>query len=352
LVSIETAVPKHRITQDEARAFARDRFAGRDDVERLAGMFGRTAIDSRYLVRPLSWFQTPRSFEEKNAVYVEAALSLSLEAAEAALRSAEGDGVRRDEIAAVVFVTTTGIATPSLDSELVQSLGLQRHVTRIPVFGLGCAGGGAGLERARIICLGLGAPVLLICVEICSTTFVADDTRKSNVVATALFADGAAAAVIAPPGPGLDGQATLLGGVSHLVDDSADVMGWDVTDGGLRVRFSPRIPEIVHEHAPALMAAATRAAGQPIQDLVAHPGGRRVLEAYESALDLDREALSASWATLAAFGNMSGPTVLFALREHLEIRAKQRRQLEQSPRIGLALGLGPGFCAEGVVFAC
>jgi alkylresorcinol/alkylpyrone synthase len=239
-----------------------------------------------------------------------------------------------------VFVSSTGIATPSLDATLVQQLELPRTIVRVPLWGLGCAGGAAGLARAAALCRGLGQPVLLVAVEVCSATFVAADLSKSNLIATALFGDGAAAAVIAPHGDGPE----LLGGYARLLDDSQDVMGWNVRDDGLQVRFARSIPQIVRELAPSFVREAAAAVGvssDAIEHFVLHPGGAKVLEAYAAALALPPDRLAVSREVLRMYGNMSSPTALFVLDAF--VRAPHRAGL------GIVIGLGPGFCAESVV---
>ncbi|HEX2864731.1 MAG TPA: chalcone synthase, partial [Deinococcales bacterium] len=159
-------------------------------------------------------------------IYFREARRLGREAAEAALKVAR---VRPEDLSAVLFVSTTGLATPSLDSWLIKDLNLSRHTTRLPVWGLGCAGGVGGLNRAADLSLARdGRPVLLVAVELCSLTFQPDDDSKSNLIATSLFSDGAAAVILgAGEGP------TLLGGHSTLFDGTEDIMGWDVNDAGL-----------------------------------------------------------------------------------------------------------------------
>ena len=188
----------------------------------------------------------------------------------------------------------------------------------------------------------------MIACELCSLTFVHGDRRKANVIAVALFGDGAAACVVAPePWWSVGRGPELLANYSYLIDESEHVMGWDVEDQGLRVRFSPTIPAIVEELAAEMVLDAARTArlgeGDAIEHLVVHPGGRKVLDAYESALVLEPEALRHARAVLRDHGNMSSPTVLFVLERFLA-------DTPASGRAGLLLGLGPGFCAEGVVF--
>jgi alkylresorcinol/alkylpyrone synthase len=342
VAAIATAVPEHRLTHVQARGFARRVFEGdysAATIDRLLRAFDNTGIAERQLACPIGWYEQPRSFPEKNAMYRRVALELSERASAEALRRS---GIAAAEIGAVVFVSTTGISTPSLDSFLIQMLDLPRSVARVPIWGLGCAGGAAGLARAAELVRALQRPVLLVAVEICSATFMYADRSKSNLIAAALFGDGAAAVVLAPEGNG----PAILGGHSQLFDDTEDVMGWEVEPDGLKVRFARSIPDIVRRTLPAFRRDAARAFGLEISalhHLVVHPGGAKVLAAYEEALDVTRSRVATAWSVLREHGNMSSPTVLFVLE----------RMWQKTPPeglYGLALGLGPGFCAEGVVF--
>ncbi|HUF47368.1 MAG TPA: 3-oxoacyl-[acyl-carrier-protein] synthase III C-terminal domain-containing protein [Vicinamibacterales bacterium] len=339
VAGIATAVPACILPQANARAFARGFFADSfDDIDRLLAAFDHTGIERRYLARPLEWYREPRSFPEKNAVYREAALELGERASRGALTSA---GVKPGDIGALLFVSTTGLSTPSLDSHLIQRLGLPATTVRLPVWGLGCAGGAAGLARAANLAVALGAPVLLVAVEICSSTFVHSDRSKANLIATALFGDGAAAVVVTPG----SGGAEVLSGHSHLVEASEDVMGWTLADEGLQVVFSRDIPQIVRGLAGDVAAAAARRAGvQPadVSRFIFHPGGAKVLAAYRETFGLTTDGLRHAASVLADYGNMSSPSVLFVLE----------RFLAAEPRSGepaLLLALGPGFSAESVV---
>ncbi|MFO7564319.1 MAG: 3-oxoacyl-[acyl-carrier-protein] synthase III C-terminal domain-containing protein [Enhygromyxa sp.] len=346
LLAVQSACPEHRITQAQAKQFARGFFADDfgPDHERLLETYDNAGVETRYLGRPIDWLEQRRSFPEKNAAYREQALLLSTRAAAAALERA---GVDRRELGAIVFASSTGLATPSLDARLVQALELPRSIHRLPLWGLGCGGGGAGLARARALALGLQKPVLVIACELCSLTFVHGDRRKSNLIAVALFGDGAAAAVVGPEPywrPELGPE--LLGGYARLIDDSEQVMGWDLEDEGLRVRFAPTIPNIVIELAAEMASEAASSVGlsaEALSHLVVHPGGRKVLDAWESALGLDPERLRYAREVLRDHGNMSSPTVLFVLERFLANTPARGEP-------GLLLALGPGFCAEGVVF--
>jgi alkylresorcinol/alkylpyrone synthase len=365
VLAVASASPEHRTTQADAKLFARSFFTGTPDqarhatgtpdeaaLERLLAAYDNAGVETRWLGRPLEWLTQRRSLPRKNAAYVEQALLLSQRCASAAI---EKSGIARSELGAIVFASSTGISTPSLDARLVQTLDLPRDIARVPLWGLGCAGGGAGLARARALAIGLDKPVLLIACELCSLTFVHGDRRSANVIAVALFGDGAAATVVAPePWWQPERGPELLANFSRLLDDSEALMGWDVEDEGLRVRFSPAIPDVVLELGVQLFEDAAALIDRKAADfrhLLFHPGGRRVLDVYEKMLGLDAESgagpdsgrLRHSRAVLREHGNMSSPTVLFVLERFLA-------DTPASGEPGLLLSLGPGFCAEGVVF--
>jgi alkylresorcinol/alkylpyrone synthase len=339
LSSIATATAPYPLLQADVREFARGFFsADFPHLDRLLRAFDHAGIDARQLGRPLSWFREPHSFADKNAAWREVATDLGHTAA---TRAIEASGVARRDFAAFVFVSSTGIATPSLDAHLVQSLELPRSIARTPIWGLGCAGGAAGLGRAAALCRGLQRPVLLVAAEVCSATFLHDDRSKSNLIATALFGDGAAAAVLSPGGPGPH----VLGAHSHLIDDSTDVMGWTLRDDGLQVRFSRSIPGIVRSVAPRFVADTMGTVGATRADIdwwALHPGGAKVLDAYTEALQLRPEQVHEARDVLREHGNMSSPTALFVLERLL-------RTPPSVGSLGLCIGLGPGFCAEAVV---
>ena len=336
-------MPRHALAQTELEAFAKGFFA-RDfsNLERLLGAFGNTGIEQRQLARPLDWYRHPHDFPDKNEVYRQVALDLSVRASTQALQRS---AVARTEVGAVVFVSSTGVSTPSLDSFLIQMLDLPRSVARVPLWGLGCAGGAAGLARAAELCRAMRCPVLLVAVEVCSATFMYEDRSKSNLIATALFGDGAAAVVL-EPGSGHDFDGVeVLSGHSHLLDDSEDVMGWQLRPTGLQVRFARSIPGIVRRVVPDFVqriAITQRVSAADLRELVLHPGGAKVLGAYEEALGVDPSALAHSREVLREHGNMSSPTALFVLERFL-------RQPRRRGMLGLLLGLGPGFSAEAAV---
>jgi len=304
-------------------------------------VFDNAQIETRSLARPLEWYGETRGFGEKNAAFVEEARALTLRLASEALARAE---VAPDDVDAVIVVNTSGVSAPSLDAYLIGALGLNRHAARLPLWGLGCAGGAAGLARAADLVKAGFRRVLYVAVELCSLTLVKGDESSSNFVGTALFSDGGAAAVItAPDVPGPAPLLSLRGHFSTLIEDSEDIMGWDVVDDGLKVRFSRDIPALVRSMMRENVQEALGAHGwsrEDVKTFVVHPGGVKVLAAYEEALGLCPCALNPSREVLRQHGNMSSVTVLFVLEEVLKAAPK-------GP--GLLSAMGPGFSAEHVL---
>jgi alkylresorcinol/alkylpyrone synthase len=342
--SVATALPANRVDQELAAEFARQMFTGHiPDLERLLPLFTNAGIRSRYFAVPQEWFFTDHDLGEKSAIYAREATRLSAEAAGEALTRA---GLSSRDIDYIIYVNTTGLATPSIDARLINVMGLRPDVRRTPVWGLGCAGGAAGLSHAHHYALAHpDSRILVVATELCGLNFLAGDTSKSNLVAIALFGDGAAAAVVA--GDQCEGQGLeVLGTRSRFYPDSLDVMGWTVLQEGLQVVFAQRIPEIVEETAAEDVEAFLADRDLGISDIDAfllHPGGTKVLEAYEKALNLDPAQLELPRGVLRDFGNMSSATVLFVLERYLEENGTGRGGH------GLVSSLGPGFCSESLL---
>jgi len=339
--ALTTAAPPHRTAQSDIREAARTLFPRMARFPQLLGVFEGAHIDARHLAMPLEWYMQARTWQEKNDAYIREASLLAQRAATNALAHA---GLRGRDVDAVVFVSTTGVSAPSLDAHLIERLDLNRHAVRLPIWGLGCAGGAAGLARAADLVRAGFRNVLLVVVELCSLTLLHGDESKSNFVGTALFGDGAAAVVLGAVEHGADGEGVRLhGAYSTLIEDSDDIMGWDVVNDGLKVRFSRDIPALVRGMMRENVhdALATRGWSRRDADVfVVHPGGVKVLAAYEDALDLPPGALDASRDVLREYGNMSSPSVLFVLAETLRRGARGR---------GLLSAMGPGFSAEHVL---
>lgn len=340
VTAVGTAVPDNPVKQSDIQAFAASLF--RDDLpnlERLLPVFQNAAIHTRHFAQPLEWYEQQHSFAEANALYDKLALELGAEAAFAALAKADFDPAA---IEVVVFVSSTGIATPTLDSKLIGRLGFPASTVRVPLWGLGCAGGVAGLARAADLVRATGKTALLVAVELCSLTFQRSDASKSNLVGTSIFADGAAAVIITPGDCGLE----LLDSYSQMFPNTEDVMGWDVSETGLKVRFSQNIPAIIREELPAVVKQACCRWGVPrgqLRHFVVHPGGIKVLKAYQDSLGLSARQLSDAYSVLYDYGNMSSATALFVLEQFLD-------HARADKEYGIMAALGPGFSAEQVLF--
>lgn len=342
LQAISTAVPVHEIAQSAVQARVRDHFGpAYPAIERYLPVFRHAQIDTRFMVRPLEWWDEPRSFGTCNAVFIEEARALG---AQAARRCLEAAGLGPEAIDHLIVVTTTGLAAPSLDALLINDLGLSRHTRRTPIWGLGCAGGLAGLARAAEYVRAYPEQrVLLLNIEFCSLTYLAQDFSKRNLIATSLFSDGVAAVLVAgDEAPGATGP-QIVETLSTLYPDSAEIMGWNVIDAGFEVVFSSRIPAIVREEFPPLLDAFLDSQGLRRTDLsryLLHPGGAKVIGAYADALALPPEALATTSAVLRRYGNMSSATIFFVLDEAL--RAAPLAPGEHA----VSAVFGPGFSAE------
>jgi alkylresorcinol/alkylpyrone synthase len=338
LAAVSTAVPPHRLVQTDIRDWARTQFNGRvRDIERMMPAFENAGIETRYSCMPLDWFSTPRGWQEKNARYLEHALDLLTQAAEDCLNQA---GITPEDVDAVVTVSTTGIATPSLDARLFERLPFRPETARLPIFGLGCAGGVNGLARAAELARARpGAKVLFLVVELCGLTFRGSDLSKSNVIATALFGDGAAAALISTDGPGP--KMTDWG--EHTWPRSLDVMGWTVEEDGLGVVFSRDIPRLVETELPPVVARFLARENLDLGHVgafVAHPGGEKVIGALEKVFGQPPGGLTDCRGVLRDFGNMSAATVMFVLKRTLDAGFNAN-----AGRRALMSALGPGFTA-------
>jgi alkylresorcinol/alkylpyrone synthase len=341
LVSLETASPPFELEQDEVVQTVVAHLAERMPlIGKLAPVFTNAGIRTRQAVRPLAWYLEPRSFVDRSAVYLEAALDLFVDAASKALDAA---GLAGAEVDLIVTASTTGIATPSLEARAMSRLGFRPDAVRVPVFGLGCAGGASGLGLAsRLAASQPGATVLFVSVELCTLAVRNQALSPVDVVAAALFGDGAAACVLRSDA---EGFARVVSAAEHTWPDSLDVMGWKMDAEGLGVVLRQDLPPFVKKNLRPAMDSMLAAQGFAVEDVdrfICHPGGAKVLEALESALDLGQGALDVEREVLARHGNMSAPTVLFIL--------DRVRRAGLPPRSVVA-AMGPGFTASTVTLA-
>jgi alkylresorcinol/alkylpyrone synthase len=340
LVSVATAVPENVIEQPRAQEHARAQFAHRiRDYERLASVFSSTGIERRHSVRALPWFSESHGWKDRSDAYLDGATRLFQEVAQRALDAA---GLRPAAINAVITVSSTGVTTPSLEARVLPHMNFRADVERTPIFGLGCAGGVTGLAlAARLASARVGTTVLLVAVELCTLAFRLDRATKADVIATSLFGDGAAAAIVSSDGS-IPAIATFAGSTEHLWPDTLDIMGWAIDDVGLGVLLSRSLPGFVERrYRESFDEAVRRLELDPgrIGRVLCHPGGTKVIEAIESALELPAGSLDYEREVMRDFGNMSSPTVLFVL--------------ERAIAAGLCAStvlaaLGPGFTASYV----
>ncbi len=336
LLSLAIALPPYSVEQSVAKAKAREVFGGKKELfDRLAGVFDNAGISKRHIVAPTIWYEGHHGWKERNRLYLDACDALFRDAATAAIAKA---GLKPSEIDGVVTVSTTGIATPSLDARNAPAIGLRDDVRRVPVFGMGCAGGVNGLATAaRLAAAEPGSYWLFVTIETCSIAIRLDSDDPAAIVATAIFGDGAAAAVVQAGTPGI---ATMVGAGEKMWPDTLNIMGWRVEDPGLAVVFDRAIPPFIEAqlaNAVDEMLASLGHERRAVDRFCCHPGGVKVIDAIESALELPSGALDLERDVLNDCGNMSAPTVLFVLDRLIARGLPERTMLT---------AFGPGFtCA-------
>ena len=341
LTGLATATPPHRLDQPTVRANAAQIFQRRttSELERLLATFDTATIRQRYACLTLAQLAHPRGWADGNALYRRHAGDLLCETAARTLADAN---LPAEAIDVIIVVSTTGIATPSLDTELLNRLPFRPDVERVPLFGLGCCGGTLGLGRAAALAQAIpGRRVLLLTVELCSLTFRPADSSNGNIVAAALFGDGAGGAILSTHE--MDSGPALVAWGEHTWPATRDVMGWQVADDGLGVLFARRIPALVRaEFGKALDNFLEKQSliCKDIYEFACHPGGPKVLDALEECVGLAPGGLATERDVLADYGNMSSPTILFVLN--------RKRHDMKGPL--LATALGPGFSAGFALF--
>ncbi|GGK85272.1 stilbene synthase [Sphaerisporangium melleum] len=349
-MAVRGALPPNRHPQAEITdTFARICLPPGTDRRLLDRLHTSARVDHRHLVLPLDEYDKLDGFGAANDVFVEAAVDLGAEAVSAALDAA---GLTPADIDMIMFTSVTGIAAPSVDARLAARLGLRPDVKRLPVFGLGCVAGAAGVARLHDYLRGWpGHVAVLLSVELCSLTLQRGDSSIVNLVASGLFGDGAAAVVAcgadraAPEGHGRGGP-VVVATRSHLYPDSENVMGWEVSDSGFRIVLSAAVPDVVRTYLAGDVEGFLADHGLTTRDVTAwvcHPGGPKVLDAVAETLGLPDGALDLTWRSLRDVGNLSSSSVLHVLRDTLALRPP-------SPGTpGLMIAMGPGFCSELVL---
>src|SRR5690625_3298246 len=334
LLSLATAVPPYELSQEAVRAAAATIFGGAESpFARLHPVYDNAGIKTRHAVLPLEDLAQPRGWEAWHQLFRPAALGLLEEVARKALAEA---GVEASRVDTLLVACSTGFTVPSLDALLLDRLPFPRSVERVPLVGYGCAGGVLGLTRAASLARARpGSIVLFLTAELCTLTFRPGDRSRTNLVATALFGDGAAAAVVSCGGN--DKAPSLGAGGEYCWPESEWIMGWSVEDDGLAVRLAPGLPDLIRRdgrRVVQLFLTEQQLSFADIDHWVLHPGGAKVLTALRECLSVSDAELEPARRVLRANGNMSAPTVLFVLEDILTAGTTGRL---------LCLAFGPGF---------
>ena len=348
IVGVATATPKHAVSREALKKFAKTYFGDQESFAALEPMFDEHHVENRYLTVSLDWFNSKHSFVEINDLYVESALALAEKVTRDVMKHC---AIEAQDFDLILFVSTTGLSTPRIDARLLNSIGLNPHIKRIPIWGLGCTGGAAALSRAYDYLQGYPEHrVLIVAVELCGLAFQMNAFSKLDIYSSALFGEGAAACVVVGDSvvciPSSIAQLEIIGSLATTYPDTLDAMTWRVTGDGFRLSLAKRLPEIisrsVKEEIDAFLSAFSLTIDQ-LKYFVIHPGGVKLLEAYAQRLGVPIEQLNHSTSVLREYGNMSSVTVLFVLKRFL------KESHHKSGELGLLGALGPGFSSELVL---
>jgi len=341
---VGAAFPPHYYDQNELLAAFRKHWAKRHfNLERLESLHHNVMVGGRHLALPMEEYDGLETWGQANAAWIRVAQEVGAEAVREGLAAA---GLETSDVSALFCVTVTGVATPSIDARVMNLLDLPSDVKRVPIFGLGCVAGAAGIARAAdyVRAYPRQAAVLLS-VELCSLTLQREDLSVPNLIASGLFGDGAAAAIVVGSEVEASGP-RVVASRSVFYRDTERVMGWDISERGLKIVLSADVPGVVRRHLRSDVDAFLHDLGLGRSDIavwVTHPGGPGVLRALEEALELDGDDLAISWRSLREVGNLSSTSVLLVLKETLEA------QRLGTGDYGLMLAMGPGFCSELVL---
>lgn len=351
ICSIGTSIPEYNMNQEEIKELVQKLFGYTNrEIKRLLPVFDHAQIENRQFAVDKTWFEKEHSFEEKNSIYQENAIKYSIEAIDDCLQNDHflTSPIPYEAVDLIIYVSSSGIAAPTIDAFLLNERPFRQDVNRMPLWGLGCAGGAIGLSRGYDwVKAHPEKTALVVCCELCGVTFQKGDHRKSNIVGTALFGDGISSALlVGEDSPYLrhkkQAVPKVISSSSRIKRDSTSVMGWDITNNGLEVIFSKSIPALVEsfwkEHI-SLFLKQIQIQKEDINAYIAHPGGIKVLQAMEAVLHDKTEKLRHSYSVLKNHGNMSSATVLYVLKAWMQEELKTGEK-------GILSALGPGFSSE------
>ncbi|MGA3027125.1 MAG: 3-oxoacyl-[acyl-carrier-protein] synthase III C-terminal domain-containing protein [Bryobacteraceae bacterium] len=344
IVGAASALPGHYYPQQVLGSALKQYWGGRIENPRLVELLhANVGVDGRYLALPMEAYPDLATWGQANEVWIRTAEELGNQAICRALTRA---GLGTQDIGALFFVSITGVSSPSIDARLINRMGLSPNIRRVPIFGLGCVGGAAGIARAADYVRSYPRQVAaLLSVELCSLTWQRDDLSMANLISCALFGDGAAAVLIAGSERDLPGP-EIVATRSTFYPDTEKVMGWDVSEKGFRIVLSPEVPDVVREHLGQDADDFLAEHGLTRSDIgcwIVHTGGPKVLEAAEAALGLEPGQLAVSWDCLRKTGNLSSASVLLVLEEIMTSRRPEPGTWS------VLAAMGPGFCSELVL---
>lgn len=344
IAAVGSALPPHYYDQETLLAALRERWSDHYfNLDRLERLHKNVLVGGRHLALPIEEYDGLTTWGKANDAWIRVAQEVGEAAVLDALKRA---GLTTGDVDALIFVTVTGVATPSIDARLMNRLSLPSRVKRMPIFGLGCVAGAAGIARAADYVRGYPDDVaVLLSVELCSLTLQPEDLSIPNLIASGLFGDGAAAVVVTGENRPADGP-RVVATRSVFYPDSERVMGWDISETGFKIVLSSEVPEVAREKLRPDVDAFLADQGLTRDDIsswVCHPGGPKVLEAMQESLELPPGALDVTWRSLREVGNLSSTSVLMVLAETLE----HHRPAPGS--YGMLIAMGPGFCSELVL---
>ncbi len=321
---LSCSFPNNKVFQEEIKAIGRRLFSSKTNFDKIAKVYDNSGVKTRFLVEELSWYIKEHNWSERNFLFKKNALSLLKKSLSETI---EKTNTKPEQVGGIIFINSTGIATPTIDAEIFNLFNFKKEIIRLPIFGYGCAGGALGLNRAIEIFKNIKKPILVCNVELCSLTFRPQIFSKENIVSTALFGDGAISYLV-----GDDGKCEVNDTMEYTWKNSLNLMGWGVENDGLSVIFDKSIPEFIIKELPIVLRNLKI---KNLDGYVLHSGGMKIIEAYKKIFK-NNETIQESQRILANFGNVSSVSVLLVLKEML------RKNYTGS---FLMSALGPGFSA-------